>query len=78
MTTSHRGVCLFTRREFDHEGEVIGLGSSVGCRSVSLYLAASRATVYYHISTFGVKLDADRLHRCAALVGSVARVDVDM
>lgn len=69
---------LLSCRELDDEREVVGLDGSVGCRSVSLYLAASCATVDYHISALGVKLDADRLHRCAALVCSVAGIYVNV
>ena len=65
-------------RKLDNEREVVGLYGSVGCRSVSLYLAASCTAVDYHISALGVKLDADRFHRRAALVCSVARIYVDV
>ena len=45
---------------------------------VSVYLAATCASVNYDVSFFGVGHHLDGLHRCAALAGAVTGVDIDV
>ena len=57
---------------------VVGLHRCLVCGAVAVYLTAFCASVDYNVTLLWVGLNANRLHKSHAVVGSVARVYIKM